>query len=81
MTIKIRNDAKFSDGKPVTAEDVVFTYGIPINPDYTGPRKGTFEKMQKIEKVDDTTVKITCRFRRLQAGGVEARPIFELRPQ
>ncbi|WP_246132034.1 peptide-binding protein [Paenibacillus hemerocallicola] len=78
MTIKIRNDAKFTDGKPVTADDVVFTYNIPINPDYTGPRKGTFEKMQKIEKVDDTTVKIT--FKEPHAGYIDMM-IYNILPQ
>lgn len=78
MTIKIRNDAKFSDGKPVTADDVVFTYSIPINPDYTGPRKGAFEKMQKIEKVDDTTVKIT--FKEPHAGYIDMM-IYNILPQ
>lgn len=78
MTIKIRNDAKFTDGKPVTADDVVFTYSIPINPDYTGPRKGAFEKMQKIEKVDDTTVKIT--FKEPHAGYIDMM-IYNILPQ
>ncbi|PYI53136.1 peptide-binding protein [Paenibacillus flagellatus] len=78
MTIKLRNDVKFSDGKPVTADDVVFTYSIPINPDYTGPRKGAFEKMQKIEKVDDTTVKIT--FKEPHAGYIDMM-IYNILPQ
>ncbi|WP_054977820.1 peptide-binding protein [Paenibacillus sp. A3] len=69
MTIKIRNDAKFSDGKPVTADDVVFTYNIPLNPDYKGPRKGTFEKLAKVEKTDDTTVKFT--FKEPHAGYID----------
>ncbi|GAA3402630.1 peptide-binding protein [Paenibacillus hodogayensis] len=78
MTIKIRNDAKFTDGQPVTADDVVFTYNIPINADYTGPRKGTFEKMQKIEKVDDTTVKIT--FKEPHAGYIDMM-VYNILPQ
>ncbi|CAG7653740.1 peptide-binding protein [Paenibacillus allorhizosphaerae] len=69
MTIKIRNDAKFTDGKPVTAADVVFTYNIPIHPDYKGPRKGTFDKVTKVEKVDDYTVKFT--FKEPHAGYID----------
>lgn len=57
MTMKLRTDAKWSDGKPVTADDVVFTYSIPINDDYKGPRKGTFTELSKVVKVDDSTVK------------------------
>ncbi|MEF3306180.1 peptide-binding protein [Paenibacillus sp. GYB003] len=78
MTIKIRTDAKFTDGKPVTADDVVFTYNIPINADYTGPRKGTFEKLQKVEKVDDATIKFT--FKEPHAGYIDML-IYNILPQ
>jgi len=78
MTIKIRTDAKFSDGKPVTADDVVFTYNISISPDYTGPRKGTFEKVQKVEKVDDSTIKFT--FKEPHAGYIDML-IYNILPQ
>ena len=33
MTVKIRKDAKFTDGTPLTADDVVFTYNIALSPD------------------------------------------------
>lgn len=78
MTIKIRTDAKFSDGKPVTADDIVFTYNISISPDYTGPRKGTFEKVQKVEKVDDSTIKFT--FKEPHAGYIDML-IYNILPQ
>ncbi len=32
----MREDALFSDGEPVTAEDVVFTYKVLADPSYTG---------------------------------------------
>ncbi|WP_018130461.1 peptide-binding protein [Effusibacillus pohliae] len=57
--VKIRKNVKFSDGQPLTADDVVFTFSIPIDKDYAGPRKSTFEKLKKVEKVDDYTVKFT----------------------
>ncbi|WP_409344468.1 peptide-binding protein [Paenibacillus sp. MBLB4367] len=78
MTVKIRTDAKFSDGKPVTADDVVFTYNIPLNPDYKGPRKGTFEKVTKVEKVDDSTVKFS--FKEPHAGYIDMM-IYNILPQ
>jgi peptide/nickel transport system substrate-binding protein len=59
LTVKIRKEIKFSDGHPLTADDVVFSYNIPISSDYVGHRKSTYEKLQKIEKVDETTVKFT----------------------
>lgn len=78
MTVKIRNDAKFTDGKPVTADDVVFTYNIPINPEYKGPRKAPFTKVTKVEKVDDTTIKFT--FSEPNAGYIDMM-IYNILPQ
>ncbi|MGI6150430.1 MAG: ABC transporter substrate-binding protein [Christensenellales bacterium] len=34
--IKLRDDLKFSDGKPVTADDLIFTYYVYLDPDYAG---------------------------------------------
>ncbi|AFH63953.1 peptide ABC transporter substrate-binding protein [Paenibacillus mucilaginosus K02] len=59
MTVKIRTDAKYTDGQPVTADDVVFTYNVALSPDYKGPRKGVFEQLAKVEKVDEATIKFT----------------------
>ncbi|MGM7700758.1 peptide-binding protein [Pseudalkalibacillus sp. Hm43] len=58
-TIKLHEGVKFHDGEALTADDVVFTYSLPLNEEYTGPRASDFEKIDKIEAVDDTTVKIT----------------------
>lgn len=35
-TAKIREDLKFSDGEPVTADDIIFTYYTLLDPSYTG---------------------------------------------
>ena len=35
-SIKIRDDLKFSDGKPVTIDDVLFYYYVVLDPNYTG---------------------------------------------
>lgn len=72
MTIKIRKDAKFTDGQPLTAEDVVFTYNVALSPDYTGPRKGAFSELSKVEKADDETVKFT--FKTPFAGYIDIFP-------
>lgn len=34
--LKIRDDIKFSDGKPMTADDIIFTYYVLADPTYTG---------------------------------------------
>ncbi len=55
ITIKIRPEAKFSDGKPVTAADVVFsmeTLRDKGRPNY----KNYYSKLTKVETPDDQTV-------------------------
>jgi peptide/nickel transport system substrate-binding protein len=60
-TVKLRKDVKFSDGQPLTADDVVFTYNIPLSKDYAGPRKSDFDVLKSVEKVDDYTVKFNLK--------------------
>ncbi|MCZ8521195.1 peptide-binding protein [Paenibacillus caseinilyticus] len=69
MTVKIRTDALYTDGKPVTADDIVFTYSVALSPDNNGPRKGVFEPLAKVEKVDDATIKFT--FKEPYAGYID----------
>ncbi|MEG2186621.1 MAG: ABC transporter substrate-binding protein [Clostridia bacterium] len=35
-TIKLRNDVKFQDGKPMTADDLIFSYYVYLDPAYVG---------------------------------------------
>jgi peptide/nickel transport system substrate-binding protein len=35
-TWKIRDDIKFSDGKPLTADDIIFSYYVYLDPSYNG---------------------------------------------
>ena len=35
-TAKLREDLKFSDGEPVTADDLIFTYYVYLDPSYVG---------------------------------------------
>lgn len=60
-TIKLREGIKFHDGEDLTADDVVFTYNIPLSDEYDGPRKSYFESLESVEKVDDLTVKFTLK--------------------
>ncbi len=60
-TFFLNEGITFHDGEPLTADDVVFTYGIPLHKDYTGPRASDFEKIEKIEAVDEHTVKFTLK--------------------
>ncbi len=59
-TFKLRPNAKFSDGSPVTAEDVVFTLDrVPKVPNSPSSFKVYMQKIEKVEAVDPQTVRIT----------------------
>ncbi len=72
-TIKVKDNVKWSDGKDVTADDVIFPYEIIGNKDYTGIRyddnfrnivgmeeyhSGSAPTISGIKKVDNKTVEI-----------------------
>ena len=52
-TVKIRDDVKFTDGTPLTAEDVAFTYNEAVN---SGASELNFGSLDKVTAKDDTTV-------------------------
>lgn len=55
-TVKIRKGVKFHDGAALTADDVVFTFSIPLSPEYDGNRGSDFEMIKSVQKMDDYTV-------------------------
>ncbi|WP_219835720.1 ABC transporter substrate-binding protein [Paenibacillus sp. R14(2021)] len=57
-TIKLKPEAKWSDGQPVTADDVKYTYDTIRNPDAGAPGISTVDKIDKITKIDEHTVEI-----------------------
>jgi len=56
-TVKLRKDVKFSDGQPLTAADVVFTYETATN----NGSVVDLNSMSKVEAVDDYTVRFTLK--------------------
>ncbi len=69
LTVHLNENAKWQDGEPVTAEDVVFTckvYGSPtvaaVRQNNVSPFAGFKESDDslKVEAVDEHTVKFTC---------------------
>lgn len=73
-TFKIKDGAKYSNGTPVKADDVKFTFEYLLDPSYKGKlfdptttyikgweafNKGTSKDLEGVQVVDDKTVKIT----------------------
>ena len=59
-TFYLRKDAKFHDGKPVTAEDVKFSFDAVKNPEFKAVhRQPYYETIGEVVVVDPHTVKIT----------------------
>ena len=44
-SIKVRDDAVFSDGTPITADDLIFTYYVLCDPSYDGPSQVQFQNI------------------------------------
>ena len=58
LTFKLRRDVKWHDGRPFTADDVVFTYQAMINPKTPAPFKEGFLLVKDAEALDPYTVRV-----------------------
>ncbi|HEX6925760.1 MAG TPA: ABC transporter substrate-binding protein [Longimicrobiaceae bacterium] len=58
----MRSDVRWSDGTPITAHDVVFTYHMLRDPMVASPRQDYTEHIEEVVAEDDSTV--LFRFRR-----------------
>jgi peptide/nickel transport system substrate-binding protein len=59
VTWKLRPDVKWSDGVVFTAKDVLFTYAYIINKEVGSSSAGSYKSVEKVEALDDLTVKVT----------------------
>ncbi|MFZ5436713.1 MAG: ABC transporter substrate-binding protein [Bacillota bacterium] len=60
-TFKIREGVKFHNGRTVTADDVVFSLERIMNPETGHPRLSEYKVVEKVEKLDELTVRITLK--------------------
>ena len=59
-TFKLRDDVYFSDGVPVTADDVIFTYQAIIDPKVDAANIAyLYQEVVNVEKLDARTVRFT----------------------
>ncbi|MEN3043698.1 MAG: TonB family protein [Candidatus Hydrothermales bacterium] len=58
ITFYLRKDAKWHDGKPVTAADFIFSYKVITSPGSTSLLRANFQFIRKIEKLSDHVLKI-----------------------
>ncbi len=57
ITFKLRDDVVFSDGQPLTSDDVVFTFDFIMNQTISAPReRAYFEKMKSVTVLDKYSV-------------------------
>jgi len=55
-TADLRPGVRFSDGTPVTADDVVFTFQAVVDPESASPIAADFDAMESVRAVDADTV-------------------------
>ena len=58
VTWKLKQDIKWADGEPFTADDVFFTYQYIINPDVKSSSAGSYSEVESVEVLDDYTIKV-----------------------
>ncbi|HSR12278.1 MAG TPA: ABC transporter substrate-binding protein, partial [Thermodesulfobacteriota bacterium] len=58
IVFHLRPGVLFHDGKPVTAEDVRFTYEAIMNPRNLSPRVSDYEPVKRVEVIDPLKVKV-----------------------
>ena len=58
VTWKLKRNVQWHDGKPFTADDVVFTWEFAADPATAATTAGNYKDIARIDKIDSHTVKI-----------------------
>jgi peptide/nickel transport system substrate-binding protein len=80
-TFNLRSSVRWADGKPFTADDVMFTYGILQSPDYQEPTQQNWKQL-KVEELGKLQVKFTLKsqwagFALAMRHGIIAKHLFQ----
>ena len=59
VTWRLKRNVSWHDGKPFTADDVVFNWEYAADPATASPQAGIFRNVKRLEAVDPHTVKVT----------------------
>ncbi len=59
LTLTLRDDLKWSDGTPLTADDLVFTYDMIMNPKNTVAAVSPYDRLESVVAADPQTVVMT----------------------
>jgi peptide/nickel transport system substrate-binding protein len=60
-TVKLKSTPKWNDGQPVTVDDIIYTFDLIRNPEAGAPGISLFDKIDKMNKIDEQTVEITLK--------------------
>ncbi|MEA3374115.1 MAG: peptide-binding protein [Campylobacterota bacterium] len=58
LIFELRDNVRWQDGRPFTADDVVFTYNIINSPKVVSPYTSTFRMVESVVAVDPLSVKV-----------------------
>jgi peptide/nickel transport system substrate-binding protein len=58
VTWKLKRNVQWHDGKPLTADDFVFTWEYAADPATTAITSGTYKDVARIDKLDPHTFKV-----------------------
>ena len=59
VTWRLKKNVAWHDGKPFTADDVIFTFEFVSDPATAAVTVGSYREVSKVDKVDSHTIKIT----------------------
>jgi peptide/nickel transport system substrate-binding protein len=80
VTIRLRDDIYFSDGVPVTVDDVIFTYETIMNPGVDAANiRNYYQNFKEVVKIDNRTIKFI--FNEVYWKTIEAFGIFDVLPK